>query len=153
MAKFDSEDLLLGILQIMTTGLNTKVAAIEAEKVAKSPTQGLTPTLASFASNNYYLQTWTDKILQNSPAIFYGIEDVQTLDGAGVAAKTYKVFVEVVYVDSGQTNDAHKRISRYSRALEELFEENFRGTLQEVHDHFNKKTVKGEIVIVVEGKP
>ena len=39
-----------------------------------------------------------------------------------------------------------------SRELTKMFEENKRGTLQEVHDHFNEKTVKGEIVIVVDGK-
>jgi 16S rRNA (cytidine1402-2'-O)-methyltransferase len=39
-----------------------------------------------------------------------------------------------------------------SRELTKKFEENKRGTLQEVHDHFNSKTVKGEIVIVVDGK-
>jgi 16S rRNA (cytidine1402-2'-O)-methyltransferase len=39
-----------------------------------------------------------------------------------------------------------------SRELTKKFEENKRGTLQEVHDYFNEKTVKGEIVIVMEGK-
>jgi 16S rRNA (cytidine1402-2'-O)-methyltransferase len=39
-----------------------------------------------------------------------------------------------------------------SRELTKKFEENKRGTLQEVHDHFNTKPVKGEIVIVVQGK-
>ena len=39
-----------------------------------------------------------------------------------------------------------------SRELTKMFEENARGTLQEVHDYFGQKTVKGEIVIVVEGK-
>ncbi len=38
-----------------------------------------------------------------------------------------------------------------SRELTKKFEENKRGTLQEVHDHFNAKAVKGEIVIVVDG--
>ena len=38
-----------------------------------------------------------------------------------------------------------------SRELTKMFEENARGTLQEVHDHFTKKDVKGEIVIVVAG--
>lgn len=38
------------------------------------------------------------------------------------------------------------------RELTKKFEENKRGTLQEVHDHFNAKTVKGEIVIIVQGK-
>ena len=39
-----------------------------------------------------------------------------------------------------------------SRELSKKFEENKRGTLQEVYDHFNAKTIKGEIVIVVAGK-
>ncbi|MEO9022496.1 MAG: 16S rRNA (cytidine(1402)-2'-O)-methyltransferase [Ginsengibacter sp.] len=39
-----------------------------------------------------------------------------------------------------------------SRELTKIFEENKRGSLQEVYDHFNTKTVKGEIVIVVAGK-
>ena len=38
------------------------------------------------------------------------------------------------------------------RELTKKFEENKRGTLQEVQDHFNTKAVKGEIVIVVAGK-
>lgn len=38
-----------------------------------------------------------------------------------------------------------------SRELTKKFEENKRGSLQEVHDHFNSKPVKGEIVIVVQG--
>ena len=39
-----------------------------------------------------------------------------------------------------------------SRELTKIFEENQRGTLQEVHDYFEARAVKGEIVIVVGGK-
>jgi len=39
-----------------------------------------------------------------------------------------------------------------SRELTKLFEENKRGTLHEVWDHFRQKAPKGEIVIVVAGK-
>lgn len=38
-----------------------------------------------------------------------------------------------------------------SRELTKLYEENVRGTLQEVLEHFQQKDVKGEIVIVVSG--
>ena len=38
-----------------------------------------------------------------------------------------------------------------SRELTKKFEETFRGTLKEVHDHFAAKAVKGEIVIVIGG--
>lgn len=39
-----------------------------------------------------------------------------------------------------------------SRELSKKFEENKRGTLKEVHDYFEEKGVKGEIVIVIGGK-
>ncbi|MBI2275026.1 MAG: 16S rRNA (cytidine(1402)-2'-O)-methyltransferase [Bacteroidetes bacterium] len=39
-----------------------------------------------------------------------------------------------------------------SRELTKLFEENKRGSLREVADHFKAKTVKGEIVIILAGK-
>lgn len=38
-----------------------------------------------------------------------------------------------------------------SRELTKLYEENKRGSLQEVHDHYNTKQPKGEIVIVIQG--
>ena len=40
-----------------------------------------------------------------------------------------------------------------SRELTKMFEEHKRGTLKEVAAYFKEKTVKGEIVIVVAGKP
>lgn len=39
-----------------------------------------------------------------------------------------------------------------SRELTKMFEENKRGTIEEVCNHFKEKTVKGEIVIIVQGK-
>ncbi len=44
-----------------------------------------------------------------------------------------------------------QRMVSVSRELSKLHEENFRGTVAEVLEHFKSKTVKGEIVIVVEG--
>jgi 16S rRNA (cytidine1402-2'-O)-methyltransferase len=38
-----------------------------------------------------------------------------------------------------------------SRELTKMFEETVRGSLQAVHEIFSKKTVKGEIVIVIAG--
>ena len=38
-----------------------------------------------------------------------------------------------------------------TRELTKMFEENYRGTLQDVCTHFKSKTVKGEIVIVLAG--
>ncbi len=46
---------------------------------------------------------------------------------------------------------AERKVS-VSRELTKMFEETFRGTVEEVLIHFSAKTVKGEIVIIVEGK-
>ncbi|MCT4603089.1 MAG: 16S rRNA (cytidine(1402)-2'-O)-methyltransferase [Marinifilum sp.] len=45
-----------------------------------------------------------------------------------------------------------ERKASVSRELTKLHEENARGSLSELIAHFNSKTVKGEIVIVIEGK-
>lgn len=122
--KFDVESLLEMVKDIMVGGdaLNVKLDAITAEKTDAV----LDPVLAPIGADAYFEQTWDDNILNKSPAIFYGIEDVQSDDGgAGVVAKTYKVFCEVVMV-KGITGDDARRIFRYSRALEELFAENFK---------------------------
>lgn len=44
-----------------------------------------------------------------------------------------------------------ERKASVSRELTKMYEENKRGTLQELRDYFSSKTIKGEIVIVVEG--
>ena len=45
-----------------------------------------------------------------------------------------------------------ERLCCVSRELTKKFEENFRGSLKEASGHFQQKTVKGEIVVVVAGK-
>lgn len=44
------------------------------------------------------------------------------------------------------------RKASLSRELSKMHEETVRGTLLEIHEYFEKNTLKGEIVLVVEGK-
>jgi len=39
-----------------------------------------------------------------------------------------------------------------SREISKIYEETVRGTIEEVIKYFEEKTIKGEIVIIVEGK-
>jgi len=57
--------------------------------------------------------------------------------------KTLQQFAEVF---------GENRRASVSRELTKLHEENMRGTLPELIQHFSSKTIKGEIVIIVEGK-
>lgn len=45
-----------------------------------------------------------------------------------------------------------ERKASVSREISKMFEQNRRGTLRELIDYFEQKTIKGEIVIVVQGK-
>ena len=45
-----------------------------------------------------------------------------------------------------------ERNASVSRELSKMFEENKRGTLEQLIPYFSEKTVKGEIAVVVEGK-
>jgi 16S rRNA (cytidine1402-2'-O)-methyltransferase len=45
-----------------------------------------------------------------------------------------------------------QRLCSVSRELTKMFEENKRGTLKELSEHFKQKEVKGEIVLIVQGK-
>jgi 16S rRNA (cytidine1402-2'-O)-methyltransferase len=45
-----------------------------------------------------------------------------------------------------------ERMYSVSRELTKFYEENKRGTLQEVSEHFKSKEVKGEIVLIVQGR-
>ncbi len=51
----------------------------------------------------------------------------------------------------GEVVGADRKAS-VSREISKLYEENRRGTLEELEQYFSSKTVKGEIVIVLEGK-
>lgn len=121
--KYDCESLLANIKSILVANLNTKIAAVEAEKIA----QGFAATgLASIdTTNGYFEQNWSDKILNINPAIFFGVEDIKT-EGIGPGTKKiYKIFIEVILVDSGMDALAKNRIHRYARAIEDVLQENY----------------------------
>ena len=50
------------------------------------------------------------------------------------------------------THFGAERLASVSRELTKLFEETVRGTLTEVKTYYETHTVKGEFVIVVDGK-
>lgn len=123
MAKYDLESAVDDVLALMQAYLPAKIAEIEVEKTSIG--KGLTPALATIASTSYYRQSWSEKILQTNPSIYYGVEEVTAVSGGSEVAELVKIFVEVIYIDSGQTNDASSRIARYARAIKEVFTEHY----------------------------
>ena len=121
--KYDIESLLLDVKAILVANLNTRVAAIEAEKIAAGAiTTGILPV---DTSKGYFEQSWSDAILNINPAIFYGIENVTAKGDRSATIEEIKVFVEIILLDSGQDGKAKNQIHRYTRAIKEVFEENW----------------------------
>ena len=63
-------------------------------------------------------------------------------------------FVEIIQINVSMLSEyfGKDRTASVSRELTKMFEENKRGTLEELVTYFKSKTVKGEIVIVVGGR-
>lgn len=122
MPTYDIEDLVQDIEDLLKSKLNAKVAAIEAEKVARGR---VASSPAAVASDAYFQYGWNDTSLNKSPAV--GIF-VARSEGAGEGPFTKITHVlEVGVVLSGTQNDktAKQKAMRYARALKEVFEENW----------------------------
>lgn len=130
MPKYDVENLLSDIRAILIANLNASIVAVEAEKIAQGlPVTNIKAVDTSIGADGlergYFEQDWSDKILNTSPAIWYGIEAMPPV-GIGPATQTeFKIFIDVVHVDSGQDTLRNKRTNRYTRAIRDVIEANW----------------------------
>lgn len=125
-AVYDTERLLSDLENVLKTKLNTKIAAITAEKDALGVTLDL-PTVD--VNEGIFFQTWDDKILNSSPGILYGLRD-SVADGSPYSATAEKLtlFVEVYFtnpMNEADDGSGVRRILRYMRAIKEIVQENF----------------------------
>jgi hypothetical protein len=115
---YDLESLMVDVKSILTTNLNTKIGAINTEK-------GDSITLLTVDSSAYFLQDLDHASVNHNPFIFYSCEDI---DGTGFGPNTPQEFIIniiLVLADQSGYTDLATRMFRYSRALKEIFEENF----------------------------
>jgi hypothetical protein len=119
MAKYDIENLLTDLAAIAKTNLNTKIAAITAEKNDDI-------VLKTIDSGAYFFQSLAKNRAASYPVfLFYGMDD-PTADGIGPGtAETVNIFFLVVLQDTAEEEVYMTRLLRYSRALKEIFEENY----------------------------
>ena len=115
---YDLESLMSDVKSILTTNLNTKLGDKKTEK-------GDSITLLTVDSAAYFMQDLDHESLNFNPFIFYSVEDI---DGTGFGPNTPQEFlinVILVLADQSGLTDVSTRMFRYSRALKEIFEENF----------------------------
>lgn len=116
--KYDVESFLDDVEGFLKTYLNAQITLLNSEK-------GADPVLLPIADEAYFLQTLNDRVANYNPFLFYGIDQVQS-EGIGPATrKQYLVNVIIVMSDMGEDLLIAKRLLRYSRVLEDLFENKF----------------------------
>lgn len=117
---YDIESLLSDIRAFLVANLNTKLAAIDAEK-----NDGI--TLAQVNSSAFLDQTAGDHEMMNyDPFVMYGIEEAPETQAVGPGTITpYILFVVVALTDTANDPNVYKRLLRYQRAFRELFEANW----------------------------
>jgi hypothetical protein len=121
--RYDVENLLADLRTILAAYINGAISDVESRQVAAGlPATNLAPV---DTTNGFFEQSWSDAIMNSSPAIFYGIEEV-TATGIGPnTVQQYKIFIEVVMVDGGMDQLGKHRIHRYTRAIREVLQANY----------------------------
>jgi hypothetical protein len=119
---YDIEKLLTDMKAVAVANLDTKLAAIAAEKG-----DGL--TLATIPAAAYIFQTLTRNHATAYPAfMFYGYDD-PTADGIGpYTLEEFEIFFIAMVKDTAENGVYLTRMMRYGRALKEIFQDGFNNT-------------------------
>lgn len=135
--RHDFEEILESVKTLIVNKFNTKLLAIEADK-----NDGI--TLPPVNANAYFLQSLDESIANFDPFIAYGVSNIDAVSLGPQSSE--KIFIEVVIIlaDNGR-NDINKIMFRYSRALKEIFEENW-----QIHDSSTKINVNRSTVVPYE---
>lgn len=119
---YDLEQLCFDLQTIASANLATKLAALDTEK-----NDGL--TLKAPASTAYFFQALNKaQATADDVFVFFGMDD-PTADGLGpMTVEEVEIFFIVMARDTGENQQYLRRMLRYSRALKEIFQENFSNT-------------------------
>lgn len=132
-ATHDFEEILDKILSILKESFNDKLSEIETDKG-----DGL--SLPTVDPNAYFLQSMNDDAANYDPIIFYGLENVETENQGPHTSEKLFISVVILLSDNGR-GDINKIMFRYSKALKEVFEENWQIAQSSARINVNRSTV------------
>jgi len=118
---YDTETFLRDLETVYKANLNTRIAAINAEKADFN--------INNINANAWYFQNMNSDIFSYDEFIVWGLSkppDVEVFQNDNYL-KIVKVFIEVVIPDAGETSTENIiwKLLRYTRALEEVAFKNF----------------------------
>ncbi len=137
MARHDFESILDSVKSIVSVNLNAKLTELATEK-------GDSIVTPPVDSNAYFLQSLDESAANFDPFIAYGITDIESTSIGPQTAEKIMMSVVIVLSDNGR-NDMNRIMFRYSRALKEIFEENW-----QIHDSSSKINVIRSTVVPFE---
>ena len=113
MARWDVESFLDELKTYLQANLNTKIAAINTEKGDS--------LLSTLANDAYLIQDLESKTMTYDPFVIMGVVDVETIPTGPLTAKIYTIDV-IMILQQQNNSDNYKRLFRYQRALEDVFD-------------------------------
>lgn len=126
MAVFLDVELMLDkVKTILQAELNTRILAINSQK-----NDGI--TLKQIDSDAYFLQSLDDGTANFDPYLFYGVDSVESIPIGPAVLKKYTLQVVIVLADDKSDLFVAKKLFRYNRVLEELFNEKWRDVFKGV---------------------
>lgn len=115
---YDLESLMNDVKTILTSNLNTKIGDINTEKSDSI-------TLLTVDNSAYFLQDLNSETVNYNPFIFYSCENIEGTGEGPNTPQEFLINIILVLADQSGYSDLSTRMFRYSRALKEIFEENF----------------------------
>ena len=115
--KFDIECFLDNLLIFLKDNLNNQITAIDTEKGDSLGTELIN-------DGAYIFQSLDQFPVNFDPILFYGIRQIKSNGIPGATGKTYLIEVSVIKTIDESTTIG-KKLLRYQRALEEIFEKNY----------------------------
>lgn len=117
MKKLDVETVIKNIELTLKEKLNNKLLEIDAEKA-----DGI--TLRPVDPKAFIIQSLDEFPVNYDPALFLGIESINTVGEYSATAKTIRIEVSAILSDP-QDGTIFSRLFRYQRAMEETFLESY----------------------------
>lgn len=115
--KYDPEIYLDTIQTFLQSNLNNEIIAMNSEKNDSI-------TLKQVSNSAYFVQTFNDAIANYDPHVLIGVNDIQS---SGMAGTVKVITFDVILIVEDRGEDLHigKRMLRYLRVLEDLFNRSF----------------------------
>lgn len=117
MSKFDLECFLDNLEEHIKNKLNDKIDEIDTEKDSGWTTEHVDP-------DAYIFQSLDNMPVNFDPILFYGVSKMPSKGIGPATAKNPQIEISVIKTDD-DSKTIGKKLLRYQRALEEIFEENF----------------------------